>query len=143
MDEKEIIKAEKMLKEARNSISQFCIDECRAYCCRKGVLTLNAKESNDFMKNIPKNIPGSAKVSHAANGDSVVLLNESGCPNLDKNCLCTIHTKKNRPTICKEFPILIKNHTVLFCQDCPAVEQKKFYAYEAKLIKKGFNCMYF
>ena len=42
---------EQILDEARSSISKFCIEECKAYCCRKGHLTLTAKETDLITQN--------------------------------------------------------------------------------------------
>ena len=36
--------AEKIANKARKSISKYCIDECHAYCCRKGYLVATPKE---------------------------------------------------------------------------------------------------
>ncbi len=45
---------ERILDEARRSISKFCIEECKAYCCRKGHLTLTAKETDLITQNKTK-----------------------------------------------------------------------------------------
>ena len=62
------MKAENIANKARKSLSKFCMDECRAYCCRKGYLVMNKKEfslipaqkrKKLFDKNIVKEvIPG-------------------------------------------------------------------------------------
>ncbi|MFQ5474254.1 MAG: hypothetical protein ACE5DM_00290 [Candidatus Nanoarchaeia archaeon] len=35
---------EAIADRARESISQYCIEECKAYCCRKGYLLLTPEE---------------------------------------------------------------------------------------------------
>ena len=37
-------KAERIANKARTCISEFCYEECNAYCCRKGYLILTEKE---------------------------------------------------------------------------------------------------
>jgi len=37
---------EKIAKKARKSISKFCSEECRSYCCRKGYLVLTPSQAD-------------------------------------------------------------------------------------------------
>ena len=38
------MKAEEIAEKARRSISKFCAEECKAYCCRKSYLVLTSEE---------------------------------------------------------------------------------------------------
>ena len=38
------MKAEEIAEKARRSISRFCAEECKAYCCRKSYLVLTVEE---------------------------------------------------------------------------------------------------
>ena len=38
--------AEKLANEARNAISDYCFNECKAYCCRKGYILLTKEEAD-------------------------------------------------------------------------------------------------
>jgi len=126
---------EEVAKKARKSISSYCYDDCKAYCCRKGYLTMNLKEAclvtNNFTnQNTTKIIP---------NGRFSLDLNKT-CPRLVEH-MCTIHKKRNRPSACKEFPIFITGNTVLISSRCPAVKENKLYPYIKQWKKMGCNIM--
>lgn len=127
-------KAEKIANEARKSISNYCMTECNSLCCRKGSITLSAKEVKlIFGKNFidPKLIE--------VISDTQTKLNLNfGCPAFIDN-KCNIHNKRNRPTICKKFPLFIRGDRVILSHDCPAVEDNKFYPFLSKFKKMGFK----
>jgi len=37
---------DKIISDARKSIGKFCIEECNAYCCRKGYILINERQLN-------------------------------------------------------------------------------------------------
>src|SRR3989344_5575527 len=41
-----LMNPETIAQQARKSISSYCINECKAYCCRKGFLVFSSKESS-------------------------------------------------------------------------------------------------
>jgi len=108
--------------KARKSISSFCIEECKAYCCRKGYLVLQGKEikkvlDNDYASSTTKN-----------DGTVSLNLNDNGCPQLKDN-KCKIHKSKNRPKTCGDFPVYLYGNTIFLSPRCLAVRENKMYAF--------------
>lgn len=132
--------AETIARKARKSISRFCIEECRSYCCRKGYLVLTKKETELITQNqINKYEKQGALKKLNENAYSLCLSKlENGCPRLE-NFKCTIHQRKNRPAACKEFPLFIQGKKITLSQRCPAVRNNLFYPYIHQLIKIGYK----
>ena len=132
-------KAEKIVKEARASLSSFCVDECRAYCCRKGYLVLEEDEVGIVLNGKEKEYEGSLKNL----GDGKYSLNMGKlnlpCPCLGPDFMCKIHNNKKRPLVCKEFPLFIKGNHIILSSRCLAVKQDKFFPYIKKLMKEGYD----
>jgi len=125
--------AETIADKAKKSISDYCIKECKAYCCRKGYLVLTKKE----LDIITQNKPAKDQIKPLVFNTFSLNLSPS-CPSL-KNFKCIIHKSKDRPTTCKEFPVFIERNTVKLSGRCPAVKQGKFYPYVHEWIKLGYN----
>jgi Fe-S-cluster containining protein len=133
---------QELASNARNSISEFCMIECGAYCCRKGYLLLFEDELNLLTSNkrseLEKN--GFIKLQE----DSLFSLNLGNhlgsCPQL-KDSKCLIHTNPKRPSTCDKFPIFIdeKNKTVRLSPRCFAVKENKLYPYVHEFLKLGFS----
>ena len=133
---------DKILFLARNSISSYCINECKANCCKTGKLFLfsideltavtideNLKYTNS--DNITKNEFGNFYFNLETNG---------GCPNLDsKTSFCKIHKDKNKPRICSDFPLFKAKEYVVSAGVCPAVQNKLFEKYFKELEKLGIK----
>lgn len=125
-----VIDAENIADEARNSISQYCIDECRAYCCRKGFLILNQSQKqliapDESLKQLENNM---------------FSLNLSPkCPMLNDDFMCTIYTDKLRPDACREFPLFISEKNIHLSSRCPAVREGKFFPYIKQLQMMGYR----
>lgn len=134
--------AEKLLEKARKSISRFCVEECHAYCCRKGYLVLNAVETaalfNKPMPEIEKDLR-IRKIND--NTYSLFLGNyDFPCPALDRDFTCRMHSSAERSMTCRNFPIfLVGEKTVKFSSRCLAVKSNKFYPYISKLIAMGYR----
>jgi hypothetical protein len=130
----------KYLKQARKSIGKFCIEECNAYCCKKGYLILSDKEVKITLSNMKDFLErdDSLKII-SPKSYSLKLHNSYGsCPSLKDN-KCIIHNKKSRSNTCKDYPIFkIDDKTIHFSKRCLAVKQNKFYPYIHKLKKMGF-----
>ncbi len=129
-----------MLNKARKSISKFCIDECHAYCCRKGYLVLTEKEAKLITKK--ENLIESKNIKKLDNGNYSLYLGGIGmpCPSLKKEFECGIHDKRARPKTCKDFPIFVLDEkTVKFSSRCLAVKLNMFYPYVKKLISEGYT----
>ena len=120
---------DKLLDKARKDLSPYCIEECKAYCCRKGHILLDKKE-----------IKRVTDISNSNKEGNLFSLNlESGCPAL-KEHKCSIHDIK--PKTCHDFPIFSVNGGVVFSTKCPAVNDNKFYVLMHELKKKNIPFIY-
>ena len=128
-----IMDINKLADKARNSISKYCYEECKAYCCRKGYLPLT-KEQAKFFK---EKIKDKTLLKKLPKGDYSLNL-KNGCPQL-KDFKCTIYTSKLKPACCSDFPIFIEKNLIRFSPRCPAVKAGKFYPYIKQFLKLGFN----
>lgn len=131
-----------LLEEARSSISEYCINSCKAKCCKKGQLflfssdELSAVTKNNTQKyidsdNIKKNDFGNFYFNLETNG---------GCPNLNlKTSMCNIHKDKNKPKICTDFPLFKAKEYIVSAGTCPAVQNKMFEEHFRKIEKLGYK----
>ncbi|MFH1456156.1 MAG: YkgJ family cysteine cluster protein [archaeon] len=128
-----------LAKKARKSISSFCINECSAYCCRKGFLIVTKKELD--LINLIKKEDMKFLVKKLENGAFSLYLGYSKfpCPSLTKEFTCGIHTKKGRPQVCKDFPLFIKDKTVFLSNRCFAVQRNLFFSYIKQFENMGFK----
>lgn len=128
--------AEKIIKKARSIICKYCIEECKAFCCRKGYLLLNKKDAEAVTG---KNVEALKKKGIVKeHGEKTYISLKAGCPAL-KNNLCTIHRKKTRPQLCKDFPIFIKDKTISLSKNCPAITQDIIYPQISQLVRNGYK----
>lgn len=125
--------AQALAKKARNSIGKYCMEECSSLCCRKGHITLNDKELKLV---IGKKVTNVKEIEVISLGKNRLCLDHD-CPSLIDN-KCMIHKNRNRPLICKEFPLFIDGNKIVLSHDCPAVEANKFYPFLSKFKKNGF-----
>jgi len=125
-----------ILNEARKSISKFCIEECKAYCCRKGHLTLTAKEANLITQNKTKEFEKQGTIKK--NKEVFSLNLGKSCPSL-KDFKCIIHKNPQRPLMCKQFPIFITEKSIRFSKGCAAVSKGLFYPYEKQFLNRGYK----
>jgi Fe-S-cluster containining protein len=134
--------AEKLAAKARNSISNYCITECKAYCCRKGYLVLTSKQADLIMDSKNTKDRKCLKKTGKKSNSKIALnlgYNNQDCPSL-KNYKCIIHNNKCRPTACKEFPIFIwGKKRIRLSNRCPAVREDLFYPYIAKFKLMGYS----
>jgi Fe-S-cluster containining protein len=116
---------ESIAEKARKSLSKFCYEECRAYCCRKGYLVLTKKEAGLIIGK-----KGGVQLKQLDDGRYSLFMGGSPCPALDKSSFtCTIHKKRGRPKVCKDYPVFISGDKVKLSGRCPAVKQGKLYPY--------------
>ncbi len=123
-----------LANEARESISQFCMQECNAYCCTKGFLILSEEEMKLMIgnKKVEKDLFKKTK-------DDKYSLNLSlGCPSLE-NHKCLIHKEEKRSSTCKNFPIFINEKTIKISDRCPAKRNNLFYPYVHQFLKLGYK----
>lgn len=129
--------AKRLAVKARNSIGQYCMDECRSLCCREGTITITDNE----LKLMTKDriiIPGSITI--ATNNDNKLNL-KLGCPSFIEY-KCAIHRNKSRPQMCKDFPLFIYGNNIVVAHDCPAVDAGKLFPYLHKFKKMGFRIIW-
>ena len=134
--------AETLAVAARESISNYCYSECRAYCCRRGYILLTGKEVG-LMKGARKEDLQVIPVDLENEEGFVFDLGMGeGCPNL-KDYKCTIHKDPKRPKACKEFPLFIwDDKTVMVTYACPAVKEAKLYPFLAEFKRRGYKLVY-
>ncbi len=130
--------AEKIAKQARKSLGKYCMQECHAYCCRKGYLILD-KELNLVVNGKKDLLLQNNFLKKMENGKySLFLGNPEGCPML-KDFGCMIHKKRNRPLACREFPLFLKDNKIILSSRCPAVKENKLFPYVKKLEALGYK----
>jgi len=117
---------------ARDSISDYCINSCKAYCCRKGYLVLTKKEA----KLIAKDLDSDCLKKNGEDKYSLKL----PCPALE-DFKCRIYKSKNRPTVCREFPLFLEGKTIRVSNRCPACREGMLYPYVKELIASGYTLM--
>ena len=124
--------------KARNSISNYCVDECKAFCCRKGYLELSSKEMRLAIGSMQGELEHAGFLTEVKYNEFILNMSApNGCPSL-RNDKCLIHLNIGRSSACKKFPIFISNNIVRFSARCPAVGANKFYSYISKFKKLGF-----
>lgn len=132
---------EKLADKARKAISKYCMEECRSYCCRKGYLTLTLKELNTVLSGVKDQSDIMLKHIKGDNFSIYMGRPNQPCPAFDGE-KCSIHKKKNRPKVCKEFPIFIEGKNIYTSRRCPAVKEGKLYPYLREFIMHGYNIIY-
>jgi Fe-S-cluster containining protein len=131
---------EKIVNKARKSIGAFCNKECKAYCCRKGYLVLDKKETKLIMDTIVKKSKDMNCIKKINNEHYTLFLGDESkpCPGL-LDFKCTIHKNKNRPLACQEYPIFIRDNKIDLSHRCLAVKQGLFYGLISQLKKLGYE----
>jgi Fe-S-cluster containining protein len=132
--------AEKIAQKARKSISKFCSEECKAYCCRKGYLVLDKKETKLILDTILKDSKDMNIIKNISKDKYSLFLGdeEKPCPGLF-NFKCTIHKKRNRPLACKQYPIFINGKKISISHRCLAVKQGLFYGFIKQWKRLGYK----
>jgi len=131
---------ERLANKSRRAISDYCINECHSYCCRKGYLILS-EEIVDLMV-------GDRKAALIEEGSLNELLDgkfslnfekcAGGCPAL-KDFKCSIHKNSQRSNTCKDFPIFILGKKVKISNRCPAKKDNKFFKFEKEAKELGYE----
>ena len=121
---------ERVVDNARKSISKFCIEECRSYCCRKGYLTFGPES----LKIISQGKDLDLKF---LKGKCSLYLG-NGCPSL-KDFKCLIHDHPKRPLACKQFPIFLEGKIIRLSPRCLAVKNNLLYPFIKQLLSMGYK----
>lgn len=147
MDKKnnsEAKEVERIAEDARNSLGNFCFEECGAYCCRKGYLLLTASQVKLFSEKAGKEL-GEIRQLKKINDDKFSMYmgeKDKPCPNLDlKELKCRIHKHPNKPSACSDFPIFVDHETrsVKLSSRCLAVRKNMFYGHEKEIVMKKYR----
>ncbi|MBD3318488.1 hypothetical protein GF342_01110 [Candidatus Woesearchaeota archaeon] len=122
--------AHRIAQAARKSLSLFCSEECRAYCCRRGYLVVPKQQALVLLslvkdENRVKHLPDS--VSFKLKGDCPALVNFS----------CSVYDL--RPQVCRDFPLFLHGTTVMVSGYCTAVAQGKLYPFIAQILRLGYT----
>lgn len=130
-------------QKARSSISSFCSEECKSYCCRKGYLVLTSRESDIIIGKIKVQLTEQGHLTVTKTGDYSLFLecSEQGCPSLN-DYKCTIHENKERPKTCKDYPIFIIGKLVRLSSRCLAVRMNLFYPFIKEFMQLGHKVRY-
>lgn len=115
-----------IIEEARNSLKDYCAEECKAYCCRKGYLVMDEASAKLF-KNLKK-----------INEKQYSVSLQDDCPNLI-NFKCIIHKNPDRPKACQDFPIFLEGKTIKLSNRCLAVKEGKFYGFIKEMESLGYK----
>jgi len=131
---------ERLANKARRSISQFCIEECKSYCCRNGHLVLTMDEVELVVKKVrltPEKMP---VLKPLDNGKFSLYIgnHDDACPSL-KDYKCIVHKNKKRPLVCQQFPLFIHDMVLLLSSRCSAVKAGLFYPFEKKFMALGYK----
>lgn len=134
--------AEEISERARSSISSFCNEECKSYCCRKGYLVLTPHEVDLIMGKTKVQLKEQGHLTVTSTGDYSFFLgySEQGCPSL-KNYKCTIHKNRERPKTCKDYPVFIIGKLVRISSRCLAVRMNLFYPFIREFMQLGYKVL--
>lgn len=130
--------AEQIADKARRSISKYCYEECKAFCCRNGYLVLTRREVNKVTQGKKEEMLRDGLLKELKDGKFSQNMGEGGCQSLE-DFKCQIHKSKFKPKACHEFPIFIRGKTVMLSTRCPAVKEGKLYPYVRQLAAMGLN----
>jgi hypothetical protein len=131
--------AEAVINKARQSISRFCIEECKSYCCRRGYLTLKEKEV-DIVTQGRRQEFIDKKILKKLKYDYSMFLGDDNttCPCL-KDFKCIIHESMERPKACRDFPIFVDGNLIKLSPRCLAVKAGMLYPYVKRLMMMGYK----
>ncbi|HKL23376.1 MAG TPA: YkgJ family cysteine cluster protein [Candidatus Nanoarchaeia archaeon] len=134
--------AERIANQARRAISDFCINECRAYCCRKGYIMVRENQlkqiSTDEQRKILKKEEKIKEFPFSGKFQIDFTNSLGGCPAL-KNNKCKIHKNPIRPRVCHEFPIFVFVDHIKISSKCPAYKNNKLYPFIKKFKELGYK----
>jgi len=143
MDTKKDLKeAEKIADKARNSLGKYCIEECKAFCCRNGYLVFGEESVDIVTQGRKKELEDKGILQKLKTGRYSLYLNNQKitCPCLDMNkYTCKIHKNKKRPLACQQFPVFVEGKTIKLSPRCPAIKENKLYPFLKKLSMKGYK----
>jgi Fe-S-cluster containining protein len=132
------MRAEQVAKQARDAISRYCLEECPAYCCRKGSISLTAKEMTLLVGADEQALIQNHILVKVGDKYSFKATFDHGCPKLRDN-KCTIHDNPDRPLVCRNYPLFISGKTINLSSSCFAVKTSILYPYIRKFRQLGYT----
>lgn len=133
---------QELATKARNSISNFCMSECNAYCCRKGYLVLSEVELDFLVGEKRSYLESEGDIKKLENNSFSLHLGNSlgACPRLD-GAICSVYKDALRPLTCEKFPLFVDEEKKMarFSSRCFAVKENKMYPYREEFLRRGFK----
>lgn len=141
MESEKLVKIKEILNEARSSISDYCINECHAKCCRTGKLVLfNSNEIDFICQGKEKKFLKRRVLQLTKDGNYTYNHTRVKCPHLTSDFKCNDWKNENRPKVCSDFPLFFSQEKfIITAQTCPGVENKMFDKYLKKLEELGLK----
>ena len=134
-------KAEKIAEAGRKSISRFCIEECKSYCCRKGYLVMTKNQLDKVVGYKKEEYKEQIKQLDKNKFSLYMGKSDKPCPSLNKDFKCNIYKDPLRPKACHNFPIFLnhKDKKALFSPRCLAYQLGLLFPYSKKLQLQGYE----
>mgnify|MGYP006291316507 CR=1 FL=1 len=131
---------EDIARRARESLSRFCMEECKSYCCRKGHLTLNKKEVDTVFREAGEDAKRTFLLKQAVKDSFVLELkcDDSGCPCFMEG-KCIIHKDPGRPKVCQDYPVFVVGDMIRLSSRCLAVRLNMLYPFVKEWMNAGYN----
>jgi hypothetical protein len=141
ISEKTKKEVEKLADEARNSLSNYCHEECHAYCCRKGYLVLEPFQVDTVTQGKKDEMIKKGSLKKLENGKYSMYMGhyEAPCPSLNENFQCKIHKSDKRNKACADFPVFLGEGLIKLSPRCPAVKAQMLYPYEKQILMRGYK----
>ncbi len=133
--------AEAIAIEARASIGKYCIEECKAYCCRSSHLILDEGQVDVVTQGKREEITGRKLLERIPDRRYSLDMGDHSqpCPSLGRDFRCRIHKDSRRPKTCGDFPLFLHGKSILLSQRCPAVKENLLFPYTKRLSMMGYN----
>ncbi len=133
-------KIKQILSDARNSISDYCINNCNALCCKtEGLILLNDKEIDFICGNKKCEYLKNGILSKTKDNNYKYDLEKKSCKHLGKDFKCSNHHKNGYPRVCSDYPIFIVKGYIITSSLCLAVVFGKLDLYIKNLEKLGLK----
>ncbi len=130
--------AEEIAKKARESLSTYCINTCKAQCCRKGKLLLQNEKELETIAGTKKEKEFKEKILEKTPfGNYTYNLEKQSCPHLKKDWTCAIHKEERRPQICSDYPLFLVKNKFILANSCPGVRENLLTEYSKELKEKA------
>ncbi|MCW8966411.1 MAG: YkgJ family cysteine cluster protein [Candidatus Pacearchaeota archaeon] len=132
---------QKIVNGTLRNLSDYCINECKSFCCRKGYLILRREEVDLVIGAKEKELVKNDDLKEMLNGKYSLNLDNcfGGCPQLREDFKCMIHENQKRPDTCKNFPIFVVGKEIKISSRCPAKRENKFFCFVKEAERLGYR----